>query len=191
MTGGSDVEPDVEPDVVEALAESQRLGFLGARPIAEVIAHAQVFTAALAATVNDTFHVVDLGAGGGVPGLVIASQLPSARLTLVDRRAKRTDFLERVVRRLGWTDRVVVECADVADVAANRPGSFDATVARGFGEPVSTIRLASRLVRRGGRIVISEPPAGDRWDADLLAELGLTRSELRTAGGRVAVFSPV
>ena len=41
--------------------------------------------------------VLDLGAGGGVPGLVIAHDLPDLHVTLLDRRAKRTDFLERVV----------------------------------------------------------------------------------------------
>ena len=45
--------------------------------------------------------VVDLGSGGGVPGLVIARARPDLRLVLVDRRAARTDHLPRLVRRLG------------------------------------------------------------------------------------------
>ena len=59
-------------------------------------------------------------------------------------------------------------------------------VARGFGPPETTLEFASRLVRAGGRIVISEPPTGDRWDGELVAELGLRRR--RQADGRVAVF---
>lgn len=152
----------------DALGESQRIGLLGNRPIDEVIEHARRFVEALEATDGS---IVDLGAGGGVPGLVIAHDRPDLRVTLIDRRAKRTDFLERVVHRLGWTDRVVVITGDIRRIAAEGPSGFDAAVARGFGPPASTLQLATRLVRTGGTIVISEPPEGDRWvDIPLVQE---------------------
>lgn len=158
--------------LVAALEQSQRLGFLGARPIPEVIAHARGFVRALDEHA-DVQTVLDLGAGGGVPGLVIAHDRPELHVTLLDRRAKRTDFLERVVRRLEWSDRVTVICADVADF---RPDDrFDAVVARGFGPPSSTLSVAARLVRPGHPIVISEPPESDRWDDALIDRLGVRR----------------
>ena len=161
------------PELIAALEDAQRLGFLGARPIADVIAHARGFVRAL--TDHDEIRtVLDLGAGGGVPGLVIAHDLPHLHVTLLDRRAKRTDFLERVVRRLGWTDRCSVICTDVARFTP--PDRFDAVVARGFGPPEFTLSVAARQVRLGGPMVISEPPGADRWDPALLAELGVRRS---------------
>ena len=161
--------------VLDVLAESQRLGFLGERPIDEVVGHARGFVEALDG-VDGT--VVDLGAGGGVPGLVIAHDRPDLLLTMVDRRAKRTDFLERMIRRLRWSERVEV-IADDVDVVINRSrAAFGAAVARGFGPPDVTLSFASQLVRPGGRIVISEPPSGDRWSPDLLAELGVRRVEV-------------
>jgi len=161
--------------LVDALLHAQRLGFLGARPIPEVIAHARGFVRALeACAVEQAIEsVLDLGSGGGVPGLVIAHDLPSARLTLLDRRSKRTDALERLVRRLGWQDRITVACTDVTDFVPDE--RFDAVVARGFGPPDFTLTHAARFVRDGGPIVISEPPSSDRWDDELLAELGLVR----------------
>ena len=161
-------------DLRAALADAQRLGLLGDRPIDDVIAHARGFVGALE-TLGADDRVADLGSGGGVPGLVIAHDRPDLRLTLVDRRTKRTDFLERVVRRLGWTDRVTVVAADAAAVAETSPHGFDAVVARGFGPPESTLELAVRLVRPGGRIVISEPPTGDRWSRALLERLHVRR----------------
>ena len=54
-----------------------------------------------------------------------------------------------------------------------------------IGAPEVTLTLASELVGSDGRIVISEPPSGDRWDADLLHGLDL---EL-TRAPHVAVFT--
>ena len=186
--------------LVDALLDAQRLGFLGSRPIPEVIEHARGFVRALRARENDRVieSVLDLGSGGGVPGLIIAHDLPAARLTLLDRRAKRTDALERLVRRLGWQDRITVTCTDVSTFVPDDP--FDAVVARGFGPPEFTLAQAVRFVRDGGPIVVSDPPGVDRWDDRLLVELGLRRvgdpvdvtipSGSRGIDGLVAVFLP-
>ena len=177
-----------EPSValVDALLDAQRLGFLGSRPIPEVIEHARGFVRALRARENDRVieSILDLGSGGGVPGLIIAHDLPAVHLTLLDRRAKRTDALERLVRRLGWQDRITVACTDVTTFVPDDP--FDAVVARGFGPPEFTLTQAARLVRAGGPIVISEPPGVDRWDDQLLAELGLRRVEAPTVASSAA-----
>ena len=164
------------------MAESQRRGALGSRPIPDVIDHSRSFVAALSGVEG---RVVDLGAGGGVPGLVIAHDRPDLEIVLVDRRRQRTDFLERLVRRLGYTDRVSVLPLDVDELV--RSGTrFDAVVARGFGPPLRTLERALALVVPGGRIVISEPPDGDRWDPDDLRRLGAVRRE---SDPRVVVFT--
>jgi 16S rRNA (guanine527-N7)-methyltransferase len=188
----------------EALIASQRSGFLGDRAIDDVIEHARAFVRALDddadAEGRGAGHValsaptamsgataplvLDLGAGGGVPGLVIANDRPDARVTLLDRRAKRTDFLVRAVSRLGWTDRVTVVCTDVDDFTPPQP--FDAVVARGFGPPERTLVVGTRLTRIGGRVLISEPPDADRWPVTLLEQVGVDR--LSDPGEPVAVF---
>jgi 16S rRNA (guanine527-N7)-methyltransferase len=203
------VSPVPHPDdaLRDALLVSQRLGFLGDRPIEQVIEHAREFVRALeglegapppsladldaaaggnpdASTVAGPLHVLDLGSGGGVPGLVIANDRPDLMVTLLDRRAKRTDFLARLVSRLGWTDRVTVVCTDVD--AFTPPRSFDAVVARGFGPPERTLAVATRLARFGGRLVISEPPDTDRWSGDLLDRLGVDR--VSAPGDSMAIF---
>ena len=106
-----DVAGDAE--LAAALAESQRLGMLGDRPVADVIEHAAAFVLALA-EISGT--VVDLGSGGGVPGLVIARARPDLRVVLVDRRSSRTDHLRRLVARLALADRVEVLTADATSL---------------------------------------------------------------------------
>lgn len=191
----------------EALGTSQRLGMLGRRPIPEVVAHAEAFVEALTAVYG---LVVDLGSGGGVPGLVIAWRRPDLRLVLVDRRATRADQLARLVGRLGWTERIAVVTAD-ADVGrdqvrqaalglgllGDRPtgpddapslGWADAVVARGFASPATTLRVAAPLLRADAPLIVSEPPEGraERWSQAVLVELGLARHA--HADRRVAVF---
>lgn len=159
-------------ELLDALASSQRLGFLGARPIPEVVAHALAFVGALDGV---TGTVVDLGTGGGVPGLVIAVHRPDLHLVLVDRRTARTDHVLRLVRRLRLVDRVDVWAGDAATLAL--PSPADAVVARGFGAPAITAAVAVPLLRSGGRLVVSEPPAEDpdRWTPDLLGRHRLER----------------
>jgi len=176
----------VRAETLEALRESQRLGFLGSRPVEQAAEHAAGFATAIGRLPDDA-RLIDLGSGGGLPGLVLADLVPHCSIVLVDRRQKRTDFLRPAVRRLGH-EHVSVREADVVDVVrdveAGSEPAFDVVTARGFGPPEFTLRLARRLIHDGGRIVISEPPAGERWDQGLLGELALTSDRV----GPVRVF---
>lgn len=171
--------------LVQALTSSQRLGMLGARPVPEVIDHAEAFVAALA---DVRGLVVDLGTGGGVPGLVIAWQRPDLRLVLVDRRATRTDHVQRLVARLELGARVEVRTAEATHLD-DLAGRADAVVARGFGPPEHTIAAAAPLLRHDvGRLIVSEPPhAANRWPDTLLRPYGLRRAPWPDA--RVAVLT--
>jgi 16S rRNA (guanine527-N7)-methyltransferase len=173
---------EAEVRLHEALGESQRLGFLGDWSIGEVIAHSRVFVDALS-LVEGT--VIDLGSGGGVPGLVLAVDRPDLAIVLLDRRAKRTDFLSRMVRRLELTDHTTVVTADIDEVLRKQPPAFDAVVARGFGPPEPTLRTAVKCLASDGIVVISEPPTGDRWDPELLSALEVFRVP---SDSRLAVF---
>ena len=139
---------------------------LGRRPIRDVIAHARAFVSALSTT---TGTVLDLGTGGGVPGLVIAVDRPDLDVVLVERRQTRADHLVRLVGRLELTNRVSVRAVDSERLPETLP-PVEAVVARGFGASDVTLRAAVPLLTPGGRIVVSEPPEHDasRWPPALL-----------------------
>ena len=51
-------------------------------------------------------HVLDLGTGAGYPGLSIALACPHLKVTLLDSRKKKIEFLQELVDELGLSDRV-------------------------------------------------------------------------------------
>jgi 16S rRNA (guanine527-N7)-methyltransferase len=172
-------------DVVDALREAQRLGMLGARPIEDVLTHSRVYLSGLQDVEG---RIADLGSGGGVPGLLIAAERPDLTIWLIERRGARADFLRRVVLRLEMSARVSVHEVDAVQFAKTAKGTFDGVTARGFGPPEPTLRIARELISPTGRIVISDPPEGNRWSEALLEELGLGRAVHAEELGRASVF---
>ena len=137
-------------------------GFLGCGPEA-------------AASPGRDDEAVDLGTGGGLPGLLLAAQT-DCHWHLVDRGARRCRFLEWAVRLLELADRVAVIEADAAEVGRGPlRGTVALVTARGFAPPGPTAECAAPLLRPGGLLVVSEPPddAGVRWPADGVGALGL------------------
>ncbi len=120
--------------------------------------------------------VLDLGSGGGLPGLPLAMVWPASHWVLLDGSQTRAEFLQHAVTTLGLTDRVLVvgERAEVAGRGELR-GTFDCVVARSFAGPAPTAECGAPFLRVGGSLVVAEPPGGEpqRWDPQGLALLGL------------------
>lgn len=158
----------------DALWRSRELGFLGPGPVEDHIRHALAFASAVTGA---PARAIDIGAGGGLPGLVLAVEVwPECHWTFLDSQRKRMAFLEEVVHDLGLTERVdvVTERAEVFGREAEHRDAYDLVVARSFGPPAVTAECSSPLLRAGGSLVVSEPPepSEERWPAEGLAEVG-------------------
>jgi 16S rRNA (guanine527-N7)-methyltransferase len=174
--------------LVEQLERSRALGFLGPGPVEPHIDHARRFAAALeglgASVAARPVRALDLGSGGGLPGLVLVSAWPTTDWCLLDANQRRTEFLQDAVDELGLAERVAVRRGR-AEELAHDPSlrcTFDLVVARSFGRPAVTAECAAGFLAVGGSLVVSEPPSvqregdpadGPRWDPDGLAQLGL------------------
>jgi 16S rRNA (guanine527-N7)-methyltransferase len=160
--------------LLDVLEESRALGLLGPGAVAGQLSHA----IDLAEIVGEfSGRMLDLGSGGGLPGLVLFHRWSHATGVLLDAQRRRCEFLLRAVTTLGMSDRVEVRCgrAEVlARDAALRAG-FELVVARSFGPPPVTAECAVGFLRAGGRLVVTEPPDSEvehRWPSIGLAELG-------------------
>ena len=174
----------------DVLAEAREAGFLGPGPIAPQIRHAEGFALVarrLAAPGPPRPRVLDLGSGGGLPGLVVAAQWPEASVDLLEAAARRAAFLERAVSRLGLGGRVHVlhGRAEACGRQSGHRGAYDGVLARSFGRPAVVAECAAPLLKVGGWLVVSEPPAAERdaaqdsrWPPGPLRQFGLEPLEL-------------
>jgi 16S rRNA (guanine527-N7)-methyltransferase len=179
---------DLHAALTGVLADAVRLGTLGVDDLHAVIEHSRAFATVL----RPCRRLLDLGSGAGVPGLVLAVDLPG-EVVLLEASRRRADALQRGVVRLGLGARVSVVCRRAEELGREPTwrGSLDAVVARSFGPPALVAEAAAPLLRVGGQLVVSDPPDPDphRWPAAGLAELGLRQEELETR--RFASFTQV
>jgi len=179
------MDPVPSPALAAALARQRGRDLLGPDPIDDLRAHSHGFARAVG---PDPARAVDLGSGGGVPGLVLAAECwPSTGLTLLDASQRRCTYLELEVAELGLDDRVEVRWGRAEELGrqADLRGRCDAVVARSFGPPSVTAECAAPLLRVEGVLVVSEPPdaAPGRWNAEGLAALGLVHEATEQVAG--------
>lgn len=153
---------------------------LGPDPVEAQVAHSLGFATALGPSPR---RAIDLGSGGGIPGVVLAVMCwPEAEVVLVDASQRRCTYLELVVGQLDLAPRVQVRWGRAEELGREEAwrGRADAVVARSFGPPAAVAECAAPLVAIGGGLVVSEPPgaSGERWPAAGLAALGATLEEV-------------
>jgi 16S rRNA (guanine527-N7)-methyltransferase len=162
-----------------ALEESRARGFLGPQPIEPQILHAEGFAQCWEALrPSPPARFLDLGSGGGLPGLVLLERWQT-QATFLDSMAKRSNFLAEVLTWPGAPSGGQVSVAR-AEEAARWPEfdeTFDLVTARSFGPPATTAECAVRFLKVGGVLIVSEPPRErtlERWSPTGLGELGLS-----------------
>ncbi len=171
------------PDGVEAtLRRAAALGLLGPMELGEQIDHGLGFVVALEQRgPGEPATVLDLGTGGGVPGLILGSCWRASRAVLVDASQRRTEFLigELADGSGSGPFQVVRGRAEELAREPNLREQFEVVTSRSFGPPAVTAECGSPFLVPGGMMVVSEPPeevgtAGiERWPHEGLALLGL------------------
>jgi 16S rRNA (guanine527-N7)-methyltransferase len=180
------------PALLETLADAQARGFLGPGDLQAHVDHAVAFAVAAEAEFDGPPRAfLDLGSGGGVPGLVLVLRWPEAAATLLDAAERRCAFLAAAAGRLDVEDRVVVRRGR-AEVLAHDPAlrdGFPLVVSRSFGPPPVTAELAAGFLEVGGMLLVSEPPDPDprRWPAAGLGLVGMGPAVRTRAAGSAVV----
>jgi len=96
-------------------------------------------------------RAIDLGTGGGFPGIVWSLLAPGVQLLLIERSERKVAFLERVTAKL-QLDGLEIFAGD-AQNAARLPrnhGAYDGAVTMAVGPPEDVGPVVAPMVRAGG-----------------------------------------
>jgi len=113
--------------------------------------------------------VVDVGSGGGSPGIPLAAALPDREVTLLEANARKAHFLERV------TDEFPNVTVVRGRAEEQEPDRYGVATAKALAPPPVALEWALPLVRPGGAAMVWVGPSAD------LEQLGRVAAQL--AGG--------
>ncbi len=106
---------------------------------------------------------MDVGSGGGTPGIPLAVSLPERQVTLVEAERRKTEFLERWTNELpnlsviwGRAENQVTDCYKVA-------------VAKALARPAVAAEWCLPLVEEGGAAILWVGPSADAAAVALVA----------------------
>lgn len=114
-------------------------------------------------------RIVDIGSGGGFPGLVIAIQEPTIQVTLTDSIKKKTDFLSYCVQELKLTNVKVLN-KRVETLASTYGQQFDHVTARAVAPLATLHRWAKPLLKSGGTLEAIKGKAAAELEVQDLAD---------------------
>lgn len=119
-------------------------------------------------------RLLDVGAGAGLPGLVLAILRPELAVTLLDSNGKKVRFQRQAVLELGLSNVTPVQ----ARVEAIQ-GRFDQVISRAFASLGDFVELSEHLLAPGGQWLAMKGPAVEDELAGLPAEVApIARHEL-------------
>ena len=176
----------------ESIRKAQAWGFVGG-DIDLHLDHSHAFAEVLQSLGFARESGVDLGSGGGLPSLILLSELPAINLTLVEVMIKRANFLEAAIDEAGLAARarVIIRRAEELAHDSEHRERYGFVTARSFASPAITAEVAAGFLRPGGKVIVSEPPesTGERWPSDGLGLLGLSLSQVYHGRYSFAVLS--
>jgi 16S rRNA (guanine527-N7)-methyltransferase len=109
--------------------------------------------------------VVDVGSGGGSPGLPLAVALPERTFTLLEAERRKCAFIDRFAAELANVE-VVWGRAEEQSVR-----TYGVALAKALAKPPVALELCLPLVRSGGLVVVWFGESADRGHAVRVAEL--------------------
>ena len=113
-------------------------------------------------------RLLDVGSGGGLPGIVVALTRPDLDVELLEVRQKKVDFLEMVVRELDL--RVVVHRGRAEDLRRTAlAGCFQLVTARAVAPMERLVAWTVPFLTPGGLLYAIK---GEQWHEEVAAAKG-------------------
>jgi 16S rRNA (guanine527-N7)-methyltransferase len=133
--------------------------------------------------VRSAGRIADLGSGAGLPGLVLAASLPSARVDLIESTGRKCAFIATAIERMGLANAAVVCERAESWAAGGGRESYDVVTARAVGRLATIAELASPLLAEGGVLVAWKGARAADQEAEAAAaasRLAMEPAEIRS-----------
>lgn len=164
------------------LEANRKVNLTGAKDAAGLLPH---LLDALTLVYDVTDSLVDVGSGGGLPGIPLAIAT-GARVVLIEPIAKKTAFLERALVALGLDGEAIAERAEIVARDARFRERFAFATARAVSRASTVAELTVPLLRLGGRALLQRTimePREHQALEDAAPMLGATLIEERELDG--------
>ncbi len=116
----------------------------------QMVTHHLLDSLAAVPAFDSAASVLDVGAGGGLPGIVLAIARPTMKVALIDTVHKKTAFLTQVKAELGLSN-VTVHTARVEQLKV--PHKFDVITSRAFADLSDFVNWSGHLLAEGGQFI--------------------------------------
>ncbi len=116
----------------------------------QMVTHHLLDSLAAVPAFRDAHNVLDVGAGGGLPGMVLAIARPDMKVSMIDTVHKKTAFLTQVKAELGLSN-VTVYTMRVEQLQVKQP--FDVITSRAFADLSDFVNWSGHLLAEGGQFI--------------------------------------
>jgi 16S rRNA (guanine527-N7)-methyltransferase len=102
----------------------------------------------------ETGNLLDVGSGGGFPGIPLKIYRPGLAVDLLEANSKRVSFLKHIIRLLRLTDiRVMRERIGAPDILPEKT-LYEVVTARALASPSQTVLWCAPFLQKGGMLII-------------------------------------
>lgn len=112
-------------------------------------------------TINNSPKILDLGTGGGFPGIPLKIALPNIKIDLVDSIRKKVDAVSEFVEALKL-DNTSVVCSRAENLGVQFYNKYDIVVSRGVAPLIDLVKWAKPLTKQSGNYEMVSNFKGER-----------------------------
>lgn len=161
--GGAAARARLETYAAALIKWQRRINLVGPATVADLWHRHVLDCGQLAALVPSGARVCDIGAGAGLPGLVLAAmgagQGEGGGLDLVESDARKAAFLGEANRLMATHARVLNR--RIEDVVAEEAGAYDIVTARALAPLPKLLELSQPLLKTGGKLLFLKGKGAD------------------------------
>lgn len=163
--------------------DGEKLGLTGLRERADRRRELVQDPLVLVDRVTPGARVVDIGSGGGCPGIALAIARPDVEVTMIESNQRKAGFLVRAVAELGLNARVLAERSETLAQSPAHRARYDHATAKAVAAMPVLLELSIPFLKVGGTLLALKGPA-------LAAELEQSVKAFRELGAELVESWP-